>query len=65
MILQNNHRAAGWRCFVEQDIFRIHAGVPARGDQFRAAAAAVLASVNRQIEITPQRDEEDSDLVSA
>ena len=27
-----------------------------RGDQFRAAAAAVLASVNRQIEIAPGRD---------
>lgn len=29
-----------------------------RGDQFRAAAAAVLASVNRQIEIAPARGEE-------
>ncbi len=30
-----------------------------RGDQFRAAAAAVLASVNRQMEIAPARDEEE------
>jgi hypothetical protein len=27
-----------------------------RGDQFRAAAAAVLDAINRQIEITPKRD---------
>lgn len=32
-----------------------------RGDQFRAAAAAVLASVNRQMEVAPVRDEEETD----
>jgi len=32
-----------------------------RGDQFRAAAAAVLAAVNRQMENAPSREEEESE----
>lgn len=36
-----------------------------RGDQFRAAAAAVLASVNRQIEIAPPKDDDEEELAGA
>lgn len=32
-----------------------------RGDQFRAAAAAVLAAINRQIEITPRREADEDE----
>jgi len=32
-----------------------------RGDQFRAAAAAVLAAVNRQIEVSPKRGHDEYD----
>ena len=30
-----------------------------RGDQFRAAAAAVLAAANRQIELAPKREDDE------
>jgi IMP dehydrogenase len=36
-----------------------------RGDQFRAAAAAVLNAINRQIEVTPKREADEDEPVEA